>query len=145
MDDRQVLRLDAVLAGFMALGAGAGTVGLWVGSIDFGPEITARLPWGSTGFAGAALLLVVAVPMAVAAVAAWRGDPRAPALLVVAGLLLFGWIVVELAFIRSVSWLHPLCALWGVVVALLGWRVRRDGAGARPGVSPGRTPGARRT
>lgn len=146
MDERAVLRVDAVLAGVMAVGGAAGAVGLWTGSIDFGEEINGRLPWGSMVFAGAALLLVVGLPMAVAAVAAWRDDSRAPTLLVVAGVLLVGWIAVELAFIRSVSWLHPVCALWGLVVALLGWQVQRSGRGvAGPGISPGRTPGAHRT
>lgn len=134
-------RLAATLAAVMAVGAAAGTLGLWSGSIDFGEEITARLPWGSALVAGAALLVVVAVPMAVAAVTAWRGDPRAPQLLLVAGVLLVGWIVVEVAFIRSFSWLQPVCAAWGALVAVLGLRDRAP----LPGVSPGRSPGARRT
>lgn len=133
----------ATLAAVMAVGAAAGALGLWGGSIDFGDEITARLPWGSTVLAGTALLVVVAVPMAVAASAAWRGDPRAPRLLLVAGLLLVGWIVVEVAFIRSFSWLQPVCATWGALVAVLGLRDRGRAPG--PGVSPGRSPGARRT
>lgn len=136
-------RLAAALAAVMAVGAAAGTIGLWSGSVDFGEEITARLPWGSPLLAGAALLLVVAVPMAVAAVTSWRGDPRAPQRLLVAGLLLVGWIVVEVAFIRSFSWLQPVCAAWGALVAVLGLRDR--GRAPVPGVSPGRSPGARRT
>ncbi|GAA1258732.1 hypothetical protein GCM10009657_37380 [Oryzihumus leptocrescens] len=127
----------------MAVGAAAGTVGLWAGSIDFGEEITARLPWGSTLLAGTALLVVVALPMTLAAVAAWRGSPRAPELLLLAGLLLVGWIVVEVAFIRSFSWLQPVCAVWGALVAVLGRRDR--GRAPVPDVSPGRSPGARRT
>jgi ABC-type antimicrobial peptide transport system permease subunit len=136
-------RVAAALAAVMAVGAAAGAVGLWSGSIDFGEEITARLPWGSALVAGTALLVVVALPMTLAAVAAWRGNPRAPQLLLLAGLLLVGWIVVEVAFIRSFSWLQPVCAVWGALVAVLGLRDRSRAP--VPGLSPGRSPGARRT
>ncbi|MGZ4600437.1 MAG: hypothetical protein ACXVYY_06920 [Oryzihumus sp.] len=136
-------RVAAALAAVMAVGAAAGTFGLWSGSVGFGEEITGRLPWGSTLVAGTALLVVVALPMTLAAVAGWRGNPRAPQLLLLAGLLLVGWIVVEVAFIRSFSWLQPVCAVWGALVAVLGLRDR--GRAPVPGVSPGRSPDARRT
>ena len=146
MERTRELRPASVLAGVMAVAAAAGAVGLWAGGIDFGEEVTARLPWGSTLLAGTALLLVVAVPMGLAAVAAWRAAPRAPELLVVAGLLLVAWIAVELAFIRSLSWLQPVCLVWGLVVALWGRHAARTvGPRPEPGVSPGRTRGAHRT
>ena len=138
-------RPGAVVAGVMAVAGAAGAVGLWGGGIDFGDEITARLPWGSTVLAGTALFLVVAVPMGLAAVAAWRGHPRAPELMVAAGLLLVAWILVEVAFIRSFAWLQPICAAWGLAVALLGRREGRRSPGGGVRVSPGRTPGAHRT
>lgn len=43
-----------------------------------------------------------------------------------AGAALIGWIVVEIAFIRSFSWLQPACALYGAAVLGLGLRLRRS-------------------
>ena len=53
------------------------------------------------------------------------GHPYAHLVSVAAGLTLVAWIVVELVFLRSLSWLQPFCALWGVLVAGLGWRAHR--------------------
>jgi hypothetical protein len=41
----------------------------------------------------------------------------------IAGSLLVGWIVVQLAVIRTFSWLQPVMAAAGVVVLLSGLRV----------------------
>ena len=105
---------------FMACGAIAGGFGLITGSIDFGATVNSRLPYDSPVLAGLALFLVVAVPMSFAAVAVaagWSGADRA---LQLAGLLLVGWIGVEVVVIRTYSWLQPACALWGLLVAGLG-------------------------
>jgi hypothetical protein len=40
---------------------------------------------------------------------------------VTAGLALVGWIVVEVAFIRTFSWMQPVCAAYGALLAGLGW------------------------
>jgi hypothetical protein len=37
-----------------------------------------------------------------------------------AGLLLVGWIAVQLPVIRTFSWLQPICALLGLAVLVLG-------------------------
>lgn len=118
-------RPAAVLAGVMAFWAYAGGVGLTTGELDPGPEVTARLPAGSTILAGVALLLVVAVPMTVACVLAWHGDPWAAATVIAAGLALVGWIAVEVLVIRSFSWLQPACLVYGLLLARLGVRDRR--------------------
>ncbi|MGW5055038.1 hypothetical protein [Actinokineospora sp. NPDC004072] len=112
--------LGGVLAGFMAVWAYAGAVGVIGGGVDFGPDITARLPWESTTVAGIALLACVAAPMTAACALVWRGSGRAPRALVVAGVLLAGWIVVQLAVIRTFSWLQPFCLGYAIVVAALG-------------------------
>ena len=67
--------------------------------------------------------------MTIAAVAAWRGPPWADAAVVLAGLALDGWIVVEVAVIRTFSWMQPVCAGYGALLAVLGWRSARS-AGA---------------
>jgi hypothetical protein len=112
------------LTALVAVWAYAGAVGIIGGGIDFGPTVNDRLPWQSTALAGVALLLGVAVPMTLAAVAVWRGTPHAASAAVLAGLMLVGWIVVQLAVIRTFSWLQPVCVLLGLAVVYLATRVR---------------------
>jgi ABC-type antimicrobial peptide transport system permease subunit len=109
----------------MALGAVAGSIGLVSGTLDMGDAVTSRLPFGSAVAGGAALCVVVALPLSVAAADAWRGADRADATAVAAGALLMGWIVVEVAVIRSFSWLQPACFAAGAAIAAAGWKGRR--------------------
>jgi hypothetical protein len=119
-------RQVAVVCAVMCLAAVSGVVGLAGGGIDFGPEITARLPWHSPVIAAVALGLVVAGPMGVAAVLGWWRSPRTPDATILAGLALVGWIVVETAVIRTVSWLQPACLAYGGLVMGLGLVLRRN-------------------
>ena len=116
----------AVVCGVMFLAAVAGVIGLAGGGIDFGPAITARLPWHSPVLAAVALGLVVAVPMEAAAVLGWRRSKRTGGAAILAGLALIGWIVVETAVIRTVSWLQPACLAYGGLVLALGVLLRRN-------------------
>lgn len=106
----------------VALGAAGGAVGLATRALDFGRTINHRLPFDSPTFAGAALLAVVAIPMTIAARAAWRGSRERDVLAVGSGLLLVGWIVVEIPIIRSFSWLQPTFLLAGLAIAFTGYR-----------------------
>ena len=72
---------------------------------------------------GLALAVIVAVPSTVLARWAWRGDPRTDLAAVVTGVLVIGWIVVELAFIKELSFFHPT---YVVVGAALIWAGRRS-------------------
>jgi hypothetical protein len=69
--------------------------------------------------------MAVAVPNAVLAVLARRGDRRTDAAAVATGALLVGWILVELAFLRELSFLHPLYVAVGLLLVLLGRRAPR--------------------
>jgi hypothetical protein len=115
----------SIVCGLMSAAALAGVVGLAGGGIDFGPEITSRIPAGSPVLGAVALGVVVALPMGVAAVAGWRRSPWTADLAVLAGGALIGWIVVEVAFIRTFAWLQPACAAYGAVVLALGLLLRR--------------------
>ena len=126
---------SAVVTGVVALSGYAGVVGLLGGGLSFGETINARLPFGSLFLAGLALLVVVAVPMTVAAVAAGRSHPYAAALVFGAGLLLVLWIGVELAFIQAYSWFHPTYLVAAAVVLGLGWLMLRTSS---PDVPPAR-------
>lgn len=117
-------RTTAVLAGAMALAGAAGGVGLVGGGIDFGDfttQIMDRIPWHSGVLAGSALLVTVTVPMSAVVAAALRRSRRQGILAVAAGLALVAWILVELAFIRTYSWMQPFCTVYGAVLAALGW------------------------
>lgn len=128
---RRWAALGGALAGLMAVGALAGAVGILGGGLDLGQRVTDRLPWGSTAVAGTALLACVALPMTAAAALVRRRSPRASSALVVAGTLLAGWIVAQLAIIQTFSWLQPVCFGYGLVVARLG-ALSRAGAGFLP-------------
>ena len=103
-------------------------VGLLGGGISFGDTIDARLPFGSLFVAGLALLAIVAVPMTVASVAAGRGMRYSADIVFGAGLVLVGWIAVELAFIKAYSWFHPTYLVAAIVVLGLSWLMNRTGS-----------------
>ena len=115
----------------MALAATAGAAGLATGALDLGEAATARLPSGSAAAGGGALLVVVGVPMGVAAVDAWTGARRADATALGAGILLMGWILVESAVVRTFSWLQPACFAAGAAIAAAGYRGRSGGTWPR--------------
>lgn len=112
--------------GLMCVAAVAGVVGLAGGSLDLGKEITARIPAASPVLGAVALGLVVAVPMGAAAVAGWRRSRWTAALAGFAGTALIGWIAIEIAIIRTFSWLQPACALYGAGVLALAVLLRRS-------------------
>ena len=117
-----------VACGFMSAAAGAGVVGLVGGGIDLGPTIRERLPLHSQLVGGVALAGLVGAPMGAAAVAGWRRSSRTGDLAVLAGTALAGWIVGQVAIIRTYFWLQPVCLGYGVAVAGAGLALRREAA-----------------
>ena len=91
----------AVYAGFIALSACFGSAGMISGLLPVGAPLADRLPWHSPVFAGIALALVVGLPASVVAVLSWRRHPRTRDAAALAGLLLVGWIAVELTIAVS--------------------------------------------
>ncbi|HEY5846111.1 MAG TPA: hypothetical protein VIT42_04890 [Microlunatus sp.] len=136
----RVIRLATVgVTGLLAASAYAGAVGLLGGGLSFGESINVRLPFGSLGLAGLALLMIVAGPMTVAAVAVARGARRSCDLVFAAGLLLVAWIGIQLAFIQVYSWFHPTYLAAAFVVLGLGWLlVRTDSAAGGGSAADGR-------
>ncbi len=115
----------AVTGALMCLSALGGAVGLISGPLDLGHRLNERLPFGSPVFGGVGLAVFVAVPFAAVARWAWRGDREAWGAALLAGLLLIGWIIVELAFIREFSFLQPLCLAIGAAFTAVGYLGRR--------------------
>ena len=112
-------------SGLVAFGAFGGGVSLMVGWIDIGDSLSERLPFSSPVFGGLALMLIVGLPFSMVCRRAWVGDRRAGVTAFVAGVLLVGWIIVQLAFIRSVSFLHPMFLVIGVCFTMIGFRSRQ--------------------
>jgi hypothetical protein len=79
-----------------------------------------RLPFQSPVFGGIALALIVALPASVVAVLAWRRHSRTPDAAALAGLLLVGWIAVELAIAREFSVLQVIYGAAGAGLIALG-------------------------
>ncbi len=120
----------AAFAGAISASAWFGVAGLTTGLLDLGPEVTPRLPFASPVLGGLALAVVVAVPTLALAVLAAIGHPATGRAAVAAGVLQVGWIVVELAFIRELSFFHPLYL--GVGALLIVWGGRLRAADERP-------------
>jgi hypothetical protein len=110
----------AVYAGFIALSAYFGSVGMISGLLPVGAPLAQRLPLHSPVFAGIALALVVGLPASVVAVLSWRRHPRTPDAAALAGLLLVGWIAVELVIARQFSALQVVYAAAGAGLIALG-------------------------
>lgn len=109
----------ALFAALNAVAAWSGAVGLIGGGLSFGRRLDDRLPFDSRPFAGVALALVIAIPLSMLAGAAWRGDRRTGPGAELAGVLVVGWILVQLAVLRAFSWFQPTYLLVGAV--LIAW------------------------
>lgn len=110
----------AALASVNSVAAVGGAVGLATGTIALGDNLNERLPLASPVFGAIALALIVAVPMALVAVLAWRGDERTDFVATCAGIMLVGWITVQLAFLRTLSFFHPFYFAMGCLFVWLG-------------------------
>ena len=110
----------------VAFAAWVGAAGLVLGFNALPATLEDRLPARSPVLGGLALALIVAAPYSVLSVLAWRGDPRWRIGSVVCGVVLVGWIAVELVFIRELSFLHTLCAAAGTAFVWFGVSARFD-------------------
>jgi hypothetical protein len=119
---RLVLFWLAVLNGVSAL---AGAYGLASGSLSLGPTTSDRLPWGSPLVAGAALTLLVALPNGALAVVAARRSRYTGQVGIAVGAALVTWILIELVFIRELSFFHPLYVAVGLAMVWAGGRAVR--------------------
>jgi hypothetical protein len=66
------------------------------------------------------LLVVVGGSFMVAAIAVFTGLRIAPLAALTAGIVVLGWLTVQLAIIGYVSWMQPTTAIAGVLILVLG-------------------------
>ena len=114
--------LVAGLAFVNALVAFGGAVGLATGALALEGDLNRRLPFASPVVGGVALAVIVALPLTMVAVLAWRGDEHSDVATAAVGVVLIGWIAVQLAFLRSLSFFHIFYVAMG---ALFVWLSRR--------------------
>lgn len=108
------------LAATNAVAALAGAGAVVAGVIDFGPEVTARLPLESPGLAGLCLGVFVGLPNLALAILAFARHPLAEPGSVLVGAGMVAWIGVQVAVIREPSFFHPFYAAVGLVMVIAG-------------------------
>jgi hypothetical protein len=125
---RQVGRILLVAVELLvAVGAIFGGIGLIANNaIGMLPEWLEGTPFDSWTVPGVLLLLVVALPMSVAAVAELRRSRWAYAAAVAAGMAQIGWIGAQWLIIGKYFYLQPVMLTAGVAVLVFAWLVHRD-------------------
>lgn len=109
---------------FVAVGAIFGGIGLMAGNaIHISDDWLIGTPFNSWLLPGILLLLIVAVPMAVAAVAELRRRAWAYAASVLAGFAQIGWIIAQWAIMQRFFILQPIMLTAGTAILLLAWMV----------------------
>ncbi|WP_141215900.1 hypothetical protein [Rhodococcus sp. WWJCD1] len=111
--------LGAVCGG-VSINAFGGAIGFASGAIDLSPDLQSGLPVTLTALS---LVLVVGIPMGLAAASAFAGGGRSGPMAHIAGVLLVAWIVVQPAVTGETSWLQGSFGVLGLVIALRGWRI----------------------
>jgi hypothetical protein len=124
MFDRAPRRRYGVMAfaGYLSISAYFGAGGLISGLLPIDARMSANLPLHSPVFAGLALAAIVGLPSSTVVWLAARGDRRTATAATVAGVLLVGWIAVELAIVREFSVLQVLYTAAGLVLIAVGGR-----------------------
>lgn len=125
---RRTTWAEAATTSLAATNAVAALAGAWAvlaGVIDFGPDVTARLPFGSPELAGLCLGVFVGLPNLALAVLAVTRHPLAAAGSVLVGTGMVAWIVVQVAVIREFSFFQPFYGAVGLVMVVAGRHQRR--------------------
>ena len=112
----------------VALNAVGGAIWGLAGAKDVPREWLEGTPFDSYLVPSLILLVATGGGMAIAATALLVDHRLAPELSIAAGLILIGWIVVQVLMIApngGVSWLQPAMFAIGALVAVLGWQMRK--------------------
>jgi hypothetical protein len=118
-------RLLVGLELLIAVNAIYGGIGLMVNGMGMPEDWLERTPFSSWVIPGILLLLVIAGPMIVAAVAELRHDARAYVLSLAAGILQLGWILGQVLVLGRFFFLQPVLFVAGGLVVLLAWWAHR--------------------
>ncbi len=110
---------------FVGVGAVYGGVMLMADAWHLPVSDLSPLPLGTWVLPGIALVALVAGPMLSAAVLLLVHHRRAADASTAAGVVLIGWVLVQLAVIGPRMILQAVMLFLGVFIATLGWRLRR--------------------
>jgi hypothetical protein len=109
----------------IAVNAIYGGIGLMVNGMGMPGDWLDATPFDSWTVPGVFLLVAVAVPMSVAAIGELTWWRLAYLASVLAGLVLIGWIVVQVLVLRRYFFLQPVLGVAGVLVIGLAWWAHR--------------------
>jgi hypothetical protein len=112
----------ACYAAFVSVSAYFGAVGLISELLPIDAAMSTNLPFHSPVFAGLALAVVVGLPTSTLAWLAVRAHPGTETAATMAGVLLVGWIAVEILIVREFSGLQVLYAAAGIGLIAEGGR-----------------------
>jgi hypothetical protein len=132
-DEVARLTLGSILA-FGALNAFGGAWYGLAGAEGVPTEWLAGSPFSDYVIPSVVLGAVVGGSFSIAAIAVFRRGSRARLLALAAGVVVLGWLAVQVAIIGYVSWMQPATAAAGGLILALAGSVR---------VRPGRRPAAR--
>lgn len=114
---------------FLVISAFAGGVSLIVdptgGLLQMPLSLLADTPFRSFLIPGVILTFVVGGSAAVAAAALWRKAPSSFLLCAASGLILFGWITIQVMLIHAFHPLHAIYGGLGLFFLLAGLRLHR--------------------
>ncbi|UCH61637.1 MAG: hypothetical protein JSU77_07400 [Fidelibacterota bacterium] len=118
---------------FIGIGAVAGGVGLVSApdgsALGLPLELLEHSPFPDYFIPGLVLLIVNGLGSLAGGIITLRRSRMAAEVAIALGTFLVLWIVVQIAIIRSVHWLHVLYFIIGLIETWLGLRLRRVAAG----------------
>ena len=118
--ERAALRvLLGVLLGFAALNALGGAYYGLAGAPGVPTEWLQGSPFSDYTVPSIILGVVVGGSFLVASIAVFARWRNARLLATAAGVIVLGWLVVQLAIIGYVSWMQPATAVWGIAIAFV--------------------------
>jgi hypothetical protein len=127
-DPRWTRRTLVVLQLLIAFNAIGGSMYAFGGAPDVPREWLEGTPFDSYLVPGLILLVAVGGAMTIATGSLLVRHPRAPEASIAAGLVLIGWITVQMLIIvpeGSFSLLQPTMVVAGLVIIAFGWRLNR--------------------
>jgi hypothetical protein len=125
------LRGLALLQGLLAVGAVDGGVGLIVGTPGFVMPVDwlVPAPWGRSVVLGCLLVVLAGGALGCGAVLAWFENRRAPVAALVSGLVLAGWVAVQLVVLGMRVPIEGATVACAAILLWLAAVLRHDSVG----------------
>lgn len=112
--------LNAIVAGTLFITDPTGTsMGMSVAYLQYSPFTSYLIP-------GIVLCSCIGIFGIAVTVALWKKTPSAARIVIIHGILLIGWIVVQMMFVRDINPLHITMILFGTAIVWLGWKLHRS-------------------